>query len=76
MNLEAAGKWLLILGLGLAAAGGLVWLLGRVWPGMSNLPGTIRLQVGGITCVIPLLASIVLSVALTVLLNLAAKLLK
>ncbi len=76
MNLEIAGRWLLIVGLGLALLGGLVWLLGRVWPGLANLPGTIRFQAAGITCIIPLLASIVLSVVLTVLLNLAAKLIK
>jgi hypothetical protein len=76
MNLEIAGKWLLIAGLVLAILGGLVWLVGRLWPGLANFPGTIRLQAGGMTCVIPLLASIVLSVLLTVLLNLAAKLIK
>jgi hypothetical protein len=76
MSLETAGKWLLIIGLGLALLGGLVWLLGRLWPGLSNFPGTLRLQAGGMTCVIPLLASILLSILLTVLLNLAAKLIK
>lgn len=74
MNLEALGKWLLVAGLVVALLGGLVWLLGRVWPGLANFPGTLRFQLGGATCVIPLLASILLSVVLTVLLNLAAKL--
>jgi hypothetical protein len=74
LNLETAGKWLLILGVGVALSGGLIWLLGRVWSGLSNFPGTLRFQLGGATCVIPLLASILLSVVLTVLLNLAAKL--
>ena len=76
MNFESAGKWLLIVGLGLAFLGGLIWLLGRVWPGLSNFPGTLRFQTAGVTCVIPLLASLILSVVLTVLLNLAAKLFK
>lgn len=78
MSPETAGKWLLILGLGIMLLGGLVWLLGRVWPGLSSFPGTIRFQSAGgaVTCVIPILASIVLSIILTVLLNLAAKWLK
>jgi hypothetical protein len=76
MNFETAGKWLFMLGIGLALLGGLIWLAGRVWPGLSNLPGTIRIQGAGVTCVIPLLASILLSVLLTVLLNIAARLLK
>jgi hypothetical protein len=76
MNLEVAGKWLLVLGIGLALLGGLVWLLGRLWPGLANFPGTIRIQASGMTCLIPILASIVLSILLTVLLNIAAKLFK
>ena len=75
MNLDVLGKWLLIAGVALALLGGLVWLLGRIWPGLSDLPGTIRVQSGGLTCVVPLLVSIVLSVLLTVGLNLIARLL-
>jgi hypothetical protein len=43
---------------------------------MTDLPGTIRWQGNGVTCVFPILASIVLSIVLTVVLNLLARLLK
>jgi hypothetical protein len=73
MNFDNLGRLLLVLGLGLALVGGLIWLLGRFLPGLSQFPGTIKIQSGGMTCVIPLLAMIVLSVLLTLLLNLAAR---
>jgi hypothetical protein len=76
MNLDALGKWLLILGLGIAILGGLFWLLGRFWPGLSDLPGTLKLQTGSLTCVFPILASIVLSVLLTIVLNVLARILR
>jgi hypothetical protein len=76
VNLEGLGRWLLLAGAGILIIGGLIWLLGRFFPELSRLPGTIRLQGSGFTCIIPLLASVVLSVLLTVLLNLLAKILK
>ena len=66
--LELIGRWLVIFGIGLALVGGIVWLLGRI-PGVQNLPGTIKIETPGMTCLIPLLASIVLSLVLTVVLN-------
>ena len=74
MNLENVGKWLVLVGLALALVGGLIWLLGRYVPGLNQLPGTIRFQSGGLTCVFPLLASIVISVLLTVVLNVILRL--
>ena len=73
MNLELVGKWLLILGIGIAVFGIILWLLGKALPNLSQFPGTIRFQTGGLTCVVPLLAMIVLSILLTVILNLAAR---
>ncbi len=71
-NLEILARWLVIIGIGIAALGGILWLLSRI-PGLSNLPGTIKIEGSGFTCVIPLLAMIVISVVLTLLLNLAAR---
>jgi len=76
MNFDVLGKGLLVLGLCLAAVGGLIWLAGRFLPGLARFPGTLKFELGGLTCVVPLLASIVLSVALTILLNLAARFLR
>ncbi|MEJ5201601.1 MAG: DUF2905 domain-containing protein [Anaerolineales bacterium] len=67
-------RWLVITGLGLVALGGLLWLVSRI-PGLENLPGTIRIEGKGFTCIFPLLASIVLSLLLTIALNIIGRLL-
>ncbi len=74
-NLEILARWLVVIGIGIAVLGGILWLLSRI-PGLSSLPGTIKIEGSGFTCVIPLLAMIVISVVLTILLNLAARLFK
>ncbi|WP_322508311.1 DUF2905 domain-containing protein [Anaerolinea sp.] len=75
MALERIGTGLMLLGLILLLVGGLLWLVGRFLPDLSRIPGTIRIEGGGVTCIFPLLASIVLSLILTVLLNVIARLL-
>ncbi len=74
MDLNDLGKWLLVLGLVIAAAGGLLWLLSRI-PFLGNLPGDIRIQTENFGCFIPLGTMILLSLILTVLLNIAVRLL-
>jgi hypothetical protein len=66
------GRWLAILGVCLVIIGGIVYLIGRIG-GFSQFPGTLRLEGQGITCVFPILGSILLSIILTLLLNLAAR---
>ena len=75
LNLEVIARWLLIIGVGIAILGGILWLVSRI-PGINNLPGTIKIEGSGFTCIIPLLASIVISILLTLLLNLAGRLFK
>lgn len=65
---DTIGKTLVIMGVALAALGGLVWLLSKV-PFLGNLPGDIRIERPGFTCLVPLASSIVLSILLTILLN-------
>jgi len=72
-GLETIGRWLIIGGIILALVGGLVWLVGRAFPGLSQLPGTIRIHTGGVTCIFPVLASVILSIVLTIVLNLVAR---
>ncbi len=69
------GRWLVIFGLGLAAIGGLVWLLGRSGLPLGRLPGDFRVQAGGFSCLVPLATSLVLSVLLTIALNIILRLL-
>ncbi len=75
-GLEAIGRWLVFAGVGLALIGGLIWLLSRLFPNLTQFPGTIRIQGAGITCFFPLLASIILSILLTIVLNVIARMMK
>lgn len=72
-SLEMIGRWMVAVGLGLALIGGALWLVGHLLPAGKDLPGTIRIQGAGFTCVFPLLASLLISVLLTIVLNLLAR---
>jgi hypothetical protein len=61
---------LIILGLVLLVIGGLLYVLTRVGIPLGRLPGDIRIQAKGFTCVFPLVTSIFLSIVLTIVLNL------
>lgn len=71
-NLETFGKWLVIAGVALVVVGGVMWLLGR-FTDLESLPGTLRIQGSGFTCIMPILASILGSVVLTIVLNLVMR---
>ena len=64
----------MIAGVILAVMGGLIWLFAR-FSGLNDLPGTLRFNLGGVTCLVPILASIVLSIVLTLVFNLIVRLL-
>jgi uncharacterized membrane-anchored protein len=59
------GRLLLIFGVVLAVVGGALMLFGRF-----HLPGDLTLRSGNVTIVLPLATSIILSIVLTVALNL------
>ena len=73
-GLETTGKLLLVMGGVLILVGGSLWLLSRVGF-LGRLPGDIRVERPGFTCLIPLASSILLSILLTVLLNIVVRLL-
>lgn len=64
-----------ILGLVLIVIGGLIYLFGRIGLPLGRLPGDIRLQGENITCFFPLATMILISVVLTILLNIIVRLL-
>ena len=74
-GLAPMGKSLMAIGSVLIVLGGLVWLLAKV-PFLGRLPGDIRIERPGFTCLIPLVSSIILSILLTVLLNVIVGFLK
>ena len=64
---------LMFLGLALVVVGGLLYLLARAGLPLGRLPGDIRIQTGSVTIFFPLATMILLSVVLTVILNLAVR---
>ena len=67
-NLENIGRFILIIGIVLSIIGAGIWLIAR-FTGWEKFPGTIKWESGNLTCIVPLLASIILSIVLTILLN-------
>lgn len=62
------GKLLLLTGLLLAIAGGLLWLAGRAQLPLGRLPGDIRIERPNFRFYFPLTTSILLSLLLTLIL--------
>ena len=66
-------RLLMIFGIALFLIGGLIYMGGRIGLPLGRLPGDIRIQGENFTCFIPLATSILLSLILTVLINLVAR---
>jgi len=75
LDLSSIGRWLVIGGLALAAVGGLVILAARSGIPLGRLPGDIHFQSGNVTVFIPLVSMILLSVILTILVNVVLRIL-
>jgi hypothetical protein len=73
-TLPDLGRWLVYVGLGLAGLGLVIMLAGRL-PWLGRLPGDIRIEREGFSCTAPLATSLLLSLVLTVLLNVVIRLL-
>jgi len=63
MAMQDTGRWLIIAGLALAAAGAVFWLLGR--SGFRGLPGDISYQSDHVRVYFPIVTCIALSILLT-----------
>lgn len=75
LDLATIGRWLVIGGLALAVIGGLMVLAARSGIPLGRLPGDIHFQSGNVTVFIPLATMILLSVVLTVLVNVVLRIL-
>ena len=69
MDSSSIGKWLVIAGAGLVVAGAILWLAGRLGLPMGNLPGDIKVDHGRVSFRFPLVTCIILSIVLTVIMN-------
>jgi hypothetical protein len=72
-GLDTMAKLLMLIGAALALLGGLLWLASKT-PFLGHLPGDMRIERPGFTCLIPLASSILISILLTLLLNIIARL--
>ena len=68
-------RLLVILGVALILAGGVVYVVGRLNLPIGRLPGDIRIQRENFTCLFPVGTMILLSIGLSVLLNIVLRLL-
>jgi hypothetical protein len=71
-GLEPVGRSLLVIGLVVAAIGVVMILAPRV-PLLGKLPGDITIQRDGVTVVIPIATMLVVSLVLTIVLNLIGR---
>lgn len=72
--MASIAKLLVILGLVFLVAGGLLYLFSRMGLSFGRIPGDIRLQTSNATCVVALGTSILLSILLTLALNIIIRL--
>ncbi len=68
MDFSDLGKVVALIGLGLLVLGGLIWLMGKL-PLLGHLPGDIHIQRENMSCFFPLTTMILVSIVLSVLLN-------
>jgi hypothetical protein len=66
----------LLVGLIFLLIAGVIFIVERLGIPLGRLPGDIRIQRGNLTCFFPLATTILLSIGLTVLLNILVRLLK
>lgn len=69
---EQLGRFLIVAGLSLAALGALITIAPRVFglKELGRLPGDLMVERGAFTLFVPIVSSIVISVILTILVNL------
>ena len=72
MSLDTLGRWLLMLGAAFAALGGLLLLASQV-PWLGRLPGDVSFERGDFRFYAPIATSLLVSVLLTVVLNLFSR---
>jgi hypothetical protein len=71
--MEPLGRLLIVVGAVLLLLGLLVVLAGRL-PWLGRLPGDIRIERDGFSCMVPVATSLILSLLLTIVLNVVIRL--
>lgn len=74
-GLDGIAKLLLLMGGAIILSGAALWLMSRL-PYLGKLPGDIFISRGNVNILIPIVTMIVVSLVLTVVLNLVARALR
>ena len=77
MDFSAVGRLVIVLGLGLVVLGALLLVAGRL-PGLrqlGHLPGDMRIEREGFSCFLPLVSMLLVSLLLSLALNIILRLL-
>ena len=76
MDFQQIGRILLIVGGVVVLIGLILMVVGRLpfFNQLGSLPGDIRIEGSGFTCLIPIVSSILISVLLTVVINIVIRL--
>ncbi|TET34135.1 MAG: DUF2905 domain-containing protein [Anaerolineales bacterium] len=69
MDLSTVARWVILTGFAIIIIGIGLWLAGRFELPLGRLPGDIHIERNGFSCFIPLATSIILSLLLTLALN-------
>jgi Protein of unknown function (DUF2905) len=69
MDLSTIARWVILAGFVIIIIGIGLWLAGRFDLPLGRLPGDIHIERDGFSCFIPLATSIILSLLLTLALN-------
>lgn len=77
MDLNGIGRLMLIVGLFITLVGGIFILFSRIpiLNKLGSLPGDIRIQTGSFSCFMPLTSMILISIVLTLIINIILRLL-
>ena len=75
MDLSYWGKLIVIVGVVLIVLGGLIWLLSKSGLPLGQLPGDIQVRREGWSCYFPIVTMILVSLLLTLVLNIIIRLL-
>lgn len=75
MDLHTLGQLMFTVGIIIAVFGGVLMLVGRLpfFKSLGNLPGDIRIEGEGFACFMPIASMILLSILLTIALNIIAR---
>lgn len=73
MDLTSISKYFIYIGIVFISIGGVLFFISKIGIGIGKLPGDILIQKGNVTFYFPIISSLLISVILTIVLNLFAK---